>query len=60
MVTALRRQTPTDRLSTLDGLWRSARAFVLAGVRAQHPDWSDDLVMREVARRMSNDDRGPR
>jgi hypothetical protein len=60
MVAALRTQTATERLTTLDGLWRSARAFVLAGVRAQHPDWSEEQVVGEVARRMSRLDGGAR
>ncbi|MFM9146486.1 MAG: hypothetical protein ACKORL_14300 [Phycisphaerales bacterium] len=53
MVAVLRTQSPASRLATLDGMWRSARAFVMAGIRAQHPDWADDRVARETARRMA-------
>jgi hypothetical protein len=54
MVEVLRAQSPAIRLSTLDGMWRSAREFVMAGVRAQHPDWTDDRIAREAARRMAS------
>ncbi len=53
MVAVLRAQSPASRLSTLDGMWRSARAFVMAGIRAQHPDWADERVALETARRMA-------
>ena len=53
MVAVLRAQSPARRLATLDGMWRSARAFVMAGVRAQHPDWPDERIARETASRMA-------
>jgi len=54
LIAILRRQTPDQKLAALDAMWRSARTFVCAGVRAQHPDWSESSVAREVAVRMSH------
>ena len=53
MVAVLRAQSPARRLATLDGMWRSARTFVMAGIRAQHPDWPDERVAKETALRMA-------
>jgi hypothetical protein len=38
----------------LDAMWRSARTLVAAGVRAQHPNWSEANLAQEVAARMSH------
>ena len=54
MAAIYRRKTPTERLQIGFGMWRAARKLVAAGVRHQHPDWSDDNVTREIARRMSH------
>ena len=48
------RKTPTERLQIGFDMWRAARKLVAAGVRQQHPDWSDDEINREIARRMSH------
>lgn len=53
IVAVLRAQSPARRLATLDGMWRSARTFVMAGIRAQHPDWPDERVAKETALRMA-------
>ena len=54
LIPILRSQTPAQKLAVLASLWRSACAFVTAGVRTQHPDWSDSAVAKEVARRISH------
>ena len=54
MAAIYRQKTPTERLQIGFGMWRAARKLVAAGVRHQHPDWSDDNVTREIARRMSH------
>lgn len=53
MVEVLRAQPPSARLAALDAMWRSAVALVRAGVKAQHPDWSDAMLSAETARRMA-------
>ncbi|WP_337177217.1 hypothetical protein [Paludisphaera sp.] len=54
MAEILRRKTPAERLEMTFAMWRFARDLVSASVRASHPDWSDDEVRRETARRMSH------
>lgn len=50
----LRHKTPAEKLEMAAGMWRSARAMLLNLVRSEHPDWSDEQVAAEVARRMSH------
>lgn len=44
------------RAAMLDGLCRSAWELIDAGVRAQHPEWSDERVRAETARRFAGND----
>lgn len=53
MVEVLRAKSGAERLRIVDGLVRSARELVAAGVRAQYPDWEHHQVERETARRLS-------
>lgn len=43
--------TPERRLNAVADMMRAAREIMTAGVRQQHPDWLDEEVKREVARR---------
>ncbi|MCL4741451.1 MAG: hypothetical protein KJZ54_04535 [Phycisphaerales bacterium] len=54
MAEVLRRKTPAERLAVLDGMWRSARDMIEHVLREQHPEWDDDRIRREVARRLSH------
>ena len=54
LISILRLQTPAQKLAVLDAMWRSARTLVAAGVRAQHPNWSEANLAQEVAARMSH------
>ena len=54
MVTLFRAKTGAERLRMAFGMWRTAKLIVTAGVRDQHPEWTDAEVEREVARRMSH------
>jgi hypothetical protein len=47
-----RAMTPAQRVASAAGAHRAAQRLVAAGVRAGHPDWPEELVAREVARRM--------
>ena len=49
---AMRRKTPAERLAIAFDLWEYAREHVEAAVRWQHPEWNDQLVLKEIARRM--------
>jgi hypothetical protein len=54
MANVLRAKTPAERLAIANGLWRSASRMIEAILRAEQPDWTDDAIRREVARRMSH------
>jgi hypothetical protein len=43
-----RRMTPERRLQIAEQLYWSARRLKAAGLRAQHPDWSEQQVEIEV------------
>ena len=47
---AFRRMTPERRLALAEQLYWSARELKAAGLRAQHEDWSEEQVSREVTR----------
>lgn len=54
IVDILRRQTPQERLAQSFRLWETARLIVRSSVRQQHPEWSEDEILREAARRLSH------
>jgi hypothetical protein len=54
MVPVLQAKTPAERLAIGHGMWRYARNMLLAVIRGQHPDWTDEQVQREMARRISH------
>jgi hypothetical protein len=49
-IAILRRMTGEQRLKVAEQLYWSARKLKTAGVRSQHPDWSDGQVKAEVNR----------
>jgi hypothetical protein len=53
-IAILRRMTPERRLALAEGLYWTARDMKKAWLRAQHPDWSDAQVSREVTRIFSH------
>lgn len=50
----LRAKSPAERLAIANGMWRSARRIIEAVLRAEQPDWTDEQIRREVARRISH------
>ena len=54
MVGVLRNMTPTQRLDTVWSMWRFARDMLLGVIRSEHPEWTEEAVARDVARRMSH------
>ncbi len=54
MARVLRQKTPAERLSIAFGLWRSARLMLAYMLRSLHPDWDEERVQGEVARRLSH------
>ncbi len=53
MVEVLRRKTPAERLAMVFAADRTMRLRLEGHLRSCHPDWDDQTVMREIARRMS-------
>ena len=54
VVECLKRMTPQERLLQAFRFWETGRAMVWGSVRQQYPEWSDDQVEREAARRLSH------
>jgi hypothetical protein len=54
VVEILRSKTPAERLAIGLAMWSSARRMLLSVVSQEHPDWGEDRVAREVARRLSH------
>jgi hypothetical protein len=42
-----------ERIAMADGFWKSARKLVWSMLSRDHPDWTEDEIRCEVARRMS-------
>jgi hypothetical protein len=49
----LARKAMSERIAMADGFWRSAWKLVRAMLLREHPEWTEDELCREVARRMS-------
>ncbi|MBI2480575.1 MAG: DUF559 domain-containing protein [Planctomycetia bacterium] len=54
MAEILRRKTDVQRLRSVDGFWRSARAILRAAIVTEHPDWDRTRVNVEISKRISN------
>lgn len=54
MARALAEKTEAERLQIGWGMLRSARRMMTRILRAEHPDWTDEEIGREVARRISH------
>ena len=44
----LRQMTASEKIAVAHGLWRQAWALKAAGLRAQHPEWSEDQIQARV------------
>jgi hypothetical protein len=54
MAAILQQKTEAERLQIAWGMWRSVRDMLLCLMRAEHPDWSEEAVRLEVARRLAH------
>jgi hypothetical protein len=50
----LRGKTGAERLAMANAMFVSARNMLLSHLAAEHPDWSEEQVTREAARRISH------
>lgn len=53
MAEILRHKTPAERIRIGFALWTSARNMLMTHLKKTHPEWNDDRVGKEVARRLS-------
>ena len=54
MVTVLRQKTGAERLAIASRLFSSARRMLLNHLRARHPEWNEQQIEREAAKRLSH------
>jgi Rv0078B-related antitoxin len=54
MAAILRGKTGAERLAMASDMYESARRMLLAHLAAEHPEWSEEEVQREAARRLSH------
>ncbi len=54
MADMLRGKTEVERLKIAGRMWQSARVILRAAIRAEHPDWDDQHLNREIACRISH------
>jgi hypothetical protein len=54
MAAILRNKTEAERLSIAWGMWQSARDMLSTLLRHEHPDWKEQEVQQEVARRLAH------
>lgn len=54
MAEILRHKTEVERLRIAGRIWKSARVIVRGAIRTEHPEWTDQQVNHEIARRMSH------
>lgn len=54
MADILRQKTEAERLRIAGRMWQSARVMLRGAIRTEFPDWSEEQVNQEIARRISH------
>ena len=54
MAEILRRKTTAERIRIGFMLWTSARNMLRTHLRQTHPEWNEEMVEKEVRRRLSH------
>lgn len=54
MAEILRRKTPAERIRIGFMLWTSARNMLRTHLKQTHPEWSVEIVEKEVIKRLSH------
>lgn len=54
MAAVIRKKTGAERLRIASGMFASARRMLINHLRAEHPEWQEDQISREAARRLSH------
>lgn len=50
----LRTKTPSQRLKIAFDLWEMASRIITSHLKSGHPDWDQEKLAKEVARRLSH------
>ena len=54
MADVLRLKSPAERLAIANGMWKSAQRMIRLVLRTENPNWSDERIEQETARRLSH------
>ncbi|HZX10414.1 MAG TPA: hypothetical protein VFG01_05645 [Acidobacteriota bacterium] len=54
MVDIYKHKSPSERLTIAFGLWNSAKIQLFHNLRSLWPDWDEDKIKREIAKRISH------
>ncbi len=54
MAEILRHKTPAERIRIGFTLWASTHNMLMIHLKKTHPEWNDERVQKEVARRLSH------
>jgi hypothetical protein len=54
MVDIYKQKSPFERLIIAFGLWDSARTQLFYNLRSLWPDWDEEKIWREIAKRISH------
>ncbi len=54
MVDIYKQKSPFERLKIAFGLWNSARTQLFHNLRSLWPDWDEEKIWREIAKRISH------
>jgi hypothetical protein len=57
MVRVLRAMTGDERLRIANGMFVAARRMLASQLAAEHPEWDEERVLAETARRLSHGSR---
>lgn len=54
MAKVIRQKTGAERLGIASDMFASARRMLLSHLRSEFPDWNDQQILHEAARRLSH------
>jgi hypothetical protein len=57
MVAVMQKMTPAEKYSAVNAMWCSAHDMIRNLLEAEHPEWSQEQMNQEMARRMLHDSR---
>ena len=60
VVEILKNKTPAERLQIGFKMWTSARQLLLSQIKQTHPDWSQQEIEQEAARRILHEEYDPK